>query len=61
MSKRIAALDVLGEVRRALRILRRAERFMVQQERAEKRAGAKRRAAFVALQRASADDFGEQG
>jgi hypothetical protein len=42
MSSRIASLDVLGEVRRAMRILRRVERYMVQQERAIKRAGEKR-------------------
>lgn len=44
MSRRIAALDVLGEVRRAMRILRRVERYLTQQERAEKRAGEKRKA-----------------
>lgn len=46
MSRRIAALDVLGEVRRAMRILRRVERYLVQQERAAKRAGEKRKARF---------------
>jgi hypothetical protein len=44
--RRVAALDVLGEVRRAMRILRRVERYLVQQERAEKRAGEKRKAKF---------------
>jgi hypothetical protein len=29
----ILALDVLGEVRRAMRVLRRVEKFLVQQER----------------------------
>lgn len=38
MSRRIMVLDVLGEVRRAMRILRRVERYMVQEERATKRA-----------------------
>ena len=42
MSRRIAHLDVLGEVRRAMRILRRVERYIVQQERAEKRAAEKK-------------------
>jgi hypothetical protein len=43
MSKRIAHLDVLGEVRRAMRILRRVERYMLQRERAERRADEKRK------------------
>ena len=46
MTRRIAHLDVLGETRRALRILRRIERYLVQQERAAKRAGEKRKAKF---------------
>lgn len=36
--RRILALDVLGEVRRAMKLLRRVERFLVQQQRAAKRA-----------------------
>lgn len=35
--RRIAHLDVLGEVRRAMRILRRVERYLTQQERAADR------------------------
>lgn len=46
MTKRIPTLDVLGEIRRAMRILRRAERYLVQQERAAARAGGKRKARF---------------
>lgn len=46
MTKRITALDVLGGIRRAMRILRRTERYLVQQERAERRAGKKRAAKF---------------
>lgn len=42
--RRITSLDVLGEVRRAQRILRRVERYLAQQERAERRAGEKRKA-----------------
>lgn len=37
MGKRISGLDVLGEVRRAQRILRRVEKFLMQCERDEKR------------------------
>jgi hypothetical protein len=51
MSRRIASLDVLGEVRRSMRILRRVERYLVQQERAAKRAGEKRKATLEARQR----------
>lgn len=42
MSKRIASLDVLGEVRRAQRILRRVVRYLEQQERAGRRTVKKR-------------------
>lgn len=64
MTKRITALDVLGEVRRAMRILRRVERYLVQQERAAKRSGEKRAAAYkVKHHRDGTSDyeFGEQG
>lgn len=37
--RRIVSLDVLGEVRRAMRTLRRVEKFLTQQERAERRRG----------------------
>jgi hypothetical protein len=47
MTRRIAHLDVLGETRRAMRILRRVERYLLQQERAAKRAGEKRKAKFA--------------
>ena len=44
MSRRkIASLDVLGEVRRAMRVLRRVERYLTQQERAADRAAKARR------------------
>ena len=60
--KRIAHLDVLGETRRALRIMRRVEAYLVQQERATKRAGVKRqqndRAAGELM--AYGNPFGEQ-
>lgn len=69
--RRIAALDVLGEVRRAMRILRRVERYLAQQERAEKRAGEKRKARFARARAAlssgkarnvdEALELGEQG
>jgi hypothetical protein len=51
MSRRIASLDVLGKVRRAMRTLRQVERYLVQQERAAKRAGEKRKASFEAQRR----------
>jgi len=35
--RRVVVVDVLAEVRRAMRVLRRAERFLVQQERHVKR------------------------
>jgi len=47
MSKRMLGCDVLGEVRRALRTLRRVEKWLVQQERDKKRAGAKARAKLL--------------
>jgi len=59
MSRRITALDVLGEVRRAMRILRRVERYMVQEERAERRSGEKRKVAFERA-RATPAELGEQ-
>ena len=43
MAKRIRAVDVLKEIRRALRALRRAERSIVTVERAERRLGEKRK------------------
>jgi len=43
MGKRISGLDTLGEVRRALRILRRTERWLMQCERDEKRRGVRER------------------
>lgn len=46
MTKRITSLDVLGEVRRAQRILRRVVRYLEQQERAERRRGEKRKTKF---------------
>lgn len=54
MSKRITSLDVLGEVRRAQRILRRVVRYLEQQERAEIRRGEKRIALTTAGDRALA-------
>lgn len=57
MSRRITSLDVLGEVRRAMRILRRVERYMTQQERAAKRAGEKRKAALDARRRFTAAEL----
>lgn len=42
MGRRILHLDVLGEVRRAQRILRRVEKYLTQKERDAKRAGVKR-------------------
>jgi hypothetical protein len=42
--KRIAAMDVLGQVRRARNILNRVAAYLEQQERAERRAGVKRMA-----------------
>lgn len=39
--RRVPPTDVLGEVRRAMRILRRVERFLKQEERDDKRRGAK--------------------
>ena len=67
MSRRITSLDVLGEVRRAMRILRRVERYLVQQERAARRAGEKRKAKFdrararVARGATVNEALGEQG
>ena len=52
--RRIASLDVLGQVRRAMRILRRVELYLVQQERATKRA--EKRAATFNAQRPRAGD-----
>jgi hypothetical protein len=46
MSRRQLQIDVLGEVRRAMRILRRVEKYLVQQEREAKRTGKKRQAKF---------------
>lgn len=56
-------VDVLGEVRRAMRILRRVEQSIIQRERVEKRQGEKRKAAFERMQQQAAQlgDFGEQG
>jgi hypothetical protein len=45
--RRINSLDVLGEVRRAMRILRRVELYLVQQERWTKRVGEKAKARFL--------------
>jgi len=56
MSRRIASLDVLGEARRAMRIMRRVERYLVQQERAARRAGEKRKASFEARRLRAGDD-----
>lgn len=58
MSKRILALDVLGEVRRAQRILKRVRKYLEQQERAERRRGTKQRARAAS---APPDENAEQG
>ena len=42
MSKSISSLDVLGETRRALRILRRVEQYLKQRETRERRVHQKR-------------------
>lgn len=64
MGKRISGLDTLGEVRRAMRILRRVERWLMQCERDEKRSGlrkAQQLAQRQARERRSAQDYGTQG
>ena len=65
VGKRITSLDTLGEIRRALRILRRAERWLVQCERDEKRLGKKRleraRRARQESASASREELAEQG
>lgn len=67
MTKRITSLDVLGEVRRAQRILRRVTTYLEQQERAEHRRGDKRKATFERVQQrlaqgaTVAEAFDEQG
>lgn len=48
MAKRMLGCDVLGEVRRSMRILRRVERWLMQQERDLKRKAAKDRERFEA-------------
>jgi hypothetical protein len=50
MAKRLMGLDTLGEVRRAQRILRRVEKWLVQNERDAKRKAKKDREAFEAKQ-----------
>lgn len=50
MSKRMSGCDVLAEVRRAMRTLRRVERWLMQQQRDEKRRAEKARAKFEAEQ-----------
>lgn len=52
MGKRITGLDTLGEVRRALRILRRTERWLMQGERDAKRRAAKDRERWEAQEMA---------
>lgn len=59
MSRRINALDVLGETRRAMRILRRVERYLVQQERDAKRQSEKRKQREE-RERATAAELGGQ-
>jgi hypothetical protein len=61
MPKHITALDVLHEARRARRILNRLIRYLDQQERAERRQGDKRRAAFESKRNAATpDELAEQ-
>jgi len=58
-AKRISHLDVLGEVRRALRVLRRIERWLAQQERDQRR----RQRKFEQRRKAAAepDELASQG
>lgn len=55
MARRSVFVDVLGEVRRGLRILRRVERSLVASERAEVRRG-KKAADRLAASQAPQDD-----
>lgn len=57
--KRINSLDVLGEVRRAQRILRRVTAYLEQQEKHERRV-VKRRVAEQQRGAANCVDFAEQ-
>lgn len=50
MARRSVSVDTLGEVRRALRILRRVERSLLQAERAEMRRGKKAAERLAAAQ-----------
>lgn len=64
MAKRIPHLDVLGELRRARRIINRIERYLTQQERRERRTPAAIQdpsAALANATQARADELGEQG
>lgn len=54
--RRILALDVLGEVRRAMKILRRVEKYLVQESRRADRA-----AHLVRLREERDESLGEQG
>lgn len=59
MARKIRSLDVLGETRRALRVLRRIEKYLTQQERRARKAGEKRQAQFQRVQ-AELEQLGEQ-